>query len=284
MEMPIFLALLIFAGAVVYQYPESLTVTQGTNVSFQCDISELLGECTYVVWWHVGPLRKLTLWPQETYRSHTRKSVCLLNIPNANLTSVGTFYCAMINGAMLHIGNGSVLTISESFTAEPSLEVLVPTDLQGEWSSSVPLLCLVSGLDPSQATVYWEVEGNVQSSERLPDVLSEKAGSVRVQLSVPGHTWAEGAKVTCCLETSGGVRMNKTVSRTEMESSGPWVVLSISLGSMCMVLSIGLIIVTVYVCRLTHNPGMKKYEHNKDRAQGVTEVQYASLKFGAGCG
>ncbi|XP_020353038.1 uncharacterized protein LOC109901450 isoform X2 [Oncorhynchus kisutch] len=244
------------------------------------------GECSYIVWVQVGPMRKLTLWPQKTYSVHTN-TACLLNIINANRTSVGIFYCALLNGAMLNMGNGSVLEVSDPITSEATLEVLVPVDWQEAPSSPVPLLCLVSGLDPSQARVYWEVEGKVQSSERLPEVQSEKPATVRVQLSVPGHTWAEGEEITCVMESTSGVKMNKTVSRMGMERSRQGMFLAISLGGMCILLSIVVIVITLYVCRLKHDPRKKRfqaYEHNQDGAQGLTEVQYASLKFGAGRG
>ncbi|XP_034144637.1 uncharacterized protein LOC109614797 [Esox lucius] len=198
-------------------------------------------ECTYIVWVQVGPMRKLTLWPQETYSTHPRRTVCLLNIVNANRRSEGTFYCAMLNGAMLIIGGGSALTISETLNADPYLEILVPVDWHGDLSSSVPLMCLVSGVDPSQAHVYWEVDGNVQSSERLPKILTEKPASVRDQLSIPGHTWAEGSEVTCFLENNHGVRVNKTVRRTEMETARSF--LALSLGSVCILLSVVLTII-----------------------------------------
>ncbi|KAJ7998242.1 hypothetical protein DPEC_G00220570 [Dallia pectoralis] len=282
-ELPFFLAHLIISGTVVYQYPETLTVTEGTNVTFQCDISEMLGECTYIVWMQLGPTKKLTLWPQETYSIHTRRTICLLNILNADKRSEGTFYCAMLNGAMFILGNGSVLTISETLNPYPYLEVLVPVDWHGGPSSLVPLLCLVSGIDPSQARVYWEVEGNFQSSERLPEIWSEKPASVRVQLLVPSHTWAEGSEVTCFLESNHGVKMNKTVRRTEM-TSRPLVFLALSLASVCILLSMVLIIITLYVFKLRQKPRIKKLypcEYNKDRSEGLTEVQYASLKFGA---
>lgn len=110
-----------------------------------------------------------------------------------------------------HVCN--VLSLPDPITSDVTLEVLVPVDWQEAPSSPVPLLCLVSGLDLSQARVYWEVEGKIQSSERLPEVLSEKPASVRVQISVPGHTWAKGEKMTCVMASTSGVKMNKTVSR-----------------------------------------------------------------------
>lgn len=105
------------------------------------------------------------------------------------------------------------MSLTELVHSDPSMDVLVPMERQGDPSSTVSLLCLISGVEPSQTRVYWEVEQNFQSPEFIIEVLSGGRTDIRVQVSVPGHSWARDAEVTCVLESYGGLRMKKSVSR-----------------------------------------------------------------------
>ncbi|KAM4600390.1 immunoglobulin alpha-2 heavy chain-like [Polymixia lowei] len=221
--------------ALVFQSPSSVMVTQGSNITLSCDVSGMSRQCSQVVWLHVGPLKTLSVLNHYSIKTRT-DTLCYLDISNIRLKDAGTYYCVYLNNPMLIIGNGTALAVTEPVSHSPVVDLLMPADRQDDPFTSVPLVCLVSGLEePGRATVDWEVDGMDGLPELTPRVLPEReAGVISVQVNVPGDTWVRGAEVSCVLSL-GDMTIKKTVSSI-MGKSSQHVLLFSCVGTVCVIL------------------------------------------------
>ncbi|XP_033969358.1 uncharacterized protein LOC117469089 isoform X2 [Trematomus bernacchii] len=80
------LRLCVCAAALLVQTPPYVRVTPGSEVTLICDITEMGGSCSQVVWLRVGQVSWMNL--RETYSSQN-KTVCQLQISNAALQDAG---------------------------------------------------------------------------------------------------------------------------------------------------------------------------------------------------
>lgn len=74
------------------------------------------------------------------------------------------------------------------------------------YASTVPLLCLVSGVIPSQARVSWLINGTVENGwtesalEEDDDPLKRLTQN---QILVPAEEWEKGIPCSCVVEFAG---------------------------------------------------------------------------------
>ncbi|KAK1151554.1 hypothetical protein AOXY_G32410 [Acipenser oxyrinchus oxyrinchus] len=208
------------ADAGLFQYPPLVRVEVGSSVNLTCDIEDMNEKCFSVIWFK---LRSTSIPTLETYQSvrpggsfagNEIEKTCSLNLSNAQVDDSGTYYCAFIRSPVMYLGNGSTLIVRERSDDRAYIEILTPSESDGEVQSSgaATLVCLVFGVS-EQARVYWVIEhgltdsGSGDSSESTPDF-------IRNQITIPGEVWSSGAVCTCVVETESGRNMSKSVSKT----------------------------------------------------------------------
>ena len=94
--------------------------------------------------------------------------------------------------------------------APPTIEILKPLN---SYHSSVSLLCLVSGVIPSQVHVFWLIDGREDSGlteSTWTDNSDSATEFTRNQILVKAEEWDRGAECTCVVEFEGQY-INKTV-------------------------------------------------------------------------
>ncbi|KAK6467034.1 hypothetical protein HHUSO_G35396 [Huso huso] len=211
------------ADAGLFQYPPLVRAEVGSSVNLTCDIEDMIGKCFTVIWFK---LRSKSIPTLETYQSVRAggsfagdeiEKTCSLNLNNAQVKDSGTYYCGFIRSSAIYLGNGSTLVIRERSDDRGYIEILTPSESDGEVQSSgaATLVCLVFGVS-EQARVYWVIEhgltdsGSKDSSESTPDF-------IRNQITIPGEVWSSGAVCTCVVETESGPDMSKSVSKTDAD-------------------------------------------------------------------
>ncbi|XP_070690869.1 uncharacterized protein [Pempheris klunzingeri] len=266
------------AGALLLQAPPSVSVTVGSEVVLSCDITAMGGRCSQVAWLHVGQVSGLTVSSRfvSGAQGGTR---CLLQISSAALQDAGRYYCVYINGVMLLAGDGTSLTVTESVSHSPVVDLLVPSEGLLDSSLPVPLVCLVSGLeDPGRVTVDWEVDwpGNPQklSPRILPD---SEVGVIGVQVYIPGETWMRGAQVSCQL-TDGDLKVRKTVSTGP---SAECVFLTSIVGAVCVVLFVATVVLSILLLWQQRGLGRKSSDRPEVSEEAPADLHYAALRFEA---
>ncbi|KAM9309932.1 uncharacterized protein KZ484_025847 [Pholidichthys leucotaenia] len=251
----------VSAQYLLAQFPPHLTVSRGENVSLYCNVTGMGVEnaCTKVAWLHIHPVSGLKV----VYPRGQGSMMCLLNIPSAALKDTGRYYCILMEGVMPFPGNGTTLVVSESEHHSPTLDILVPSDIDA--SRPVPLICQASGLeDLSRAKVDWNVdlwkkngEDEVHDVQRLnPRILPDIEGVVlSSQVYVPVGIWSAGVEVTCVL-TDGKLRIRKSVSSKKGMSSLCLIMTSI-IGPVCIILLGAVLMLSILLSRQRRN--LSKY-------------------------
>ncbi|XP_034765848.2 uncharacterized protein LOC117971962 isoform X3 [Acipenser ruthenus] len=209
------------ADAGLFQYPPLVRAEVGSSVNLTCDIGDFsTAKCFTVIWFKLQSKSIPTL---ETYQSVRAsgslvgdeiEKTCSLNLNNAQVKDSGTYYCAFIRSPVMYLGNGSTLLVRERSDDPAYVEILTPSESDGEVQSSgaATLVCLVFGVS-EPARVYWLIEhgltdsGSGDSSESTPDF-------IRNQITIAGEVWSSGAVCTCVVETESGRDMSKSVSKT----------------------------------------------------------------------
>ncbi|MGH0175341.1 UNVERIFIED_CONTAM: hypothetical protein FKN15_008528 [Acipenser sinensis] len=186
----------------LFQYPPLIRVEVGSSVNLTCDIEDMSGKCFTVIWFK---LRSTSIPTLETYQnvrpggSFVGKEIektCSLNLNNAQVNDSGTYYCAFIRSSAMYTGNGSTIVVRELSDDSAYIEILTPSESDGEVQPSgvATLVCLVFGVS-EQARVYWLIDhgltdsGSGDSSESTPDF-------IRNQITIPGEVWSSGSLCT----------------------------------------------------------------------------------------
>ncbi|XP_033969356.1 uncharacterized protein LOC117469089 isoform X1 [Trematomus bernacchii] len=268
------LRLCVCAAALLVQTPPYVRVTPGSEVTLICDITEMGGSCSQVVWLRVGQVSWMNL--RETYSSQN-KTVCQLQISNAALQDAGRYYCIFVNGPMLLGGAGSTLSVTDSVQQSPAVDLLLPADQHLTPPLPVPLVCVASGLeDPGRAKLDWELDGEGETLS--PRTLSAgEAGVLSVRVEVPAEIWAGGTEVSCIL-TDGELEIRKTVSRTNRESSA---FLTWSLGAVCVVLLVVTVTLSFLLSRQQRGGKRESGGRSEVSDEVAADLQYAALRFQA---
>ncbi|KAM7412574.1 hypothetical protein PAMA_020112 [Pampus argenteus] len=263
----------VTAGALLLQSPPSVSVTPGSKVILSCDITQMGGQCSHVVWLHVGQMSNVSVSTQFVSRGQSGM-LCTLDIPHAALQDAGRYYCAYINGLMLLTGGGTTLTVTESRLQHPEVHLLVPADPPVD--SPVPLICRASGLeDAGRVSVDWEVD---ETELQRPIILSgSEAGVISVQVYVPAATWSAGVQVSCVL-TDGEMSIRKTAS-IKTGVSGHCVSLTSLLGAMCVVMFIVAVTLSILLSCQQRQVRRKSDAQSNVNEEVSEDLHYAALKF-----
>ncbi|XP_034150509.1 uncharacterized protein LOC109616170 [Esox lucius] len=200
-------------------------VKAGGTVTLECNVKEIITYCYLVTWMKVDP-RTQTVTTRTMLKDPRRNEVgvCSVILTNAKVSDSGMYYCSAILSEMIHIGNGSrvvILTEKETpgnITESTTIKILSSPESDG---SSVPLMCLVSGLVPSQVRVFWLINGREESG-RTESAWIDNSDSakefIRNQILVQAEEWDRGAECTCVV-TFEGQNITKTVQiRNDFDS------------------------------------------------------------------
>ncbi|XP_066577757.1 uncharacterized protein LOC136767712 [Amia ocellicauda] len=288
--------------ALLSQYPPSVVAEVGSNVTLQCDIGEVTGYCFTVAWLKLDTKNQKLKVDHNSQSSSTasdtpRGMTCPFFIKNATVAHSGTYYCSFVLGQQIYIGNGSSVIITEKLTKHLSIEILSPSDIDQPY---VPLLCLVFGIIPSKAHVYWLILDKVYSGQTDTSWESEKESAsqfTRNQILIPANFWTSGVPCTCVVETVTG----KNISKIVHYGGSKGMCLSLLYGTLAttVVTIILALLFIIFICR-----GRRKDLDVKERGdvtttavyrnrssgqpgksarceikQSTTEVQYASLEL-----
>ncbi|XP_063042244.1 M1-specific T cell receptor beta chain-like [Engraulis encrasicolus] len=213
-------AVLAQANSFIVTQSPDVEVTLGSSASLHCDIGELYSKCSRVVWLKLDPRKPMALHmsdrvekvDQSNGKDITWVSVCRATIPDATMNDAGMYYCVVSQGSFAHVGNGTRLTVTEPVSSSlhgkelpPSIEIVPPV----AYTSAVLLLCLVSGVHPSQARVSWLIEGSVEGGWAVA-ALEEDNGhgpprrfTQKNQVLIPAETWERGVACSCVVQIAG---------------------------------------------------------------------------------
>ncbi|XP_041932823.1 uncharacterized protein LOC121695773 [Alosa sapidissima] len=215
---------------IVTQSPDVAVVASGGSATLQCDIAELYSWCSHVVWLKLDRRRPMMLQVTDRIKMVNPNdgmdgswvNVCRATLPEVTIDDAGMYYCVLSQGRFAHVGNGTRLMVTESNSTfpSPSIEIISPM----AYTSIVPLLCLVSGISPSQAHVFWVISGRVESGWTDSDL--EDVGEceplkrlTRNQVLVPVEEWERGVQCACVVEVAG-LSFNKTLQRDGITAGG----------------------------------------------------------------
>ncbi|XP_078100431.1 uncharacterized protein LOC144513275 [Sander vitreus] len=268
------------AGALLVQTPPSVSVTLGSKVSLSCDITKMGGQCSQVAWLSVGAAAGGLSVIGRSVSPLQSETLCLLDISSAALQDAGRYYCLYINGLMLLAGNGTTLTVTDPVLYGPVVDLLAPSD-GARGDGSVPLVCLVSGLeDAARVTVHWEVNGERGGADDLlrPRILSGgEGGVVSVQVDVPGRAWAGGAALSCVL-TDGELQIRRTASSRTGQSS-ECVFLTSTVGAVCVILLVVTVTLSILLSRRQRGDEREADGRLEMTDEASADLHYAALRF-----
>nr|XP_015194565.1 PREDICTED: uncharacterized protein LOC107075919 isoform X2 [Lepisosteus oculatus] len=266
------------AQALVSQFPPFVKVQVGSSISLQCYVNP--GEYCYAIAWLKMDQRSRIMSPcmnsQHSGSKTSQGEMCTYSIVNATSHHTGTYYCSLVIGNSINMGNGSTIVVSENVLEPFSIEILSPSDND---QTNVTLMCLVFGVIPTQAHVYWLISGNYQSgftdsgweNKDQAAELDRKTEFTRNQILISSEIWASGAPCTCVVETENGRNFTKTVQYNGR--SGTCLIL---LYTTVTVAVAAIILVLLNIICLFQ--GLQEKEARRG-INSVSEVQYASLEL-----
>ncbi|MGH0178003.1 UNVERIFIED_CONTAM: hypothetical protein FKN15_076353 [Acipenser sinensis] len=209
--------------------------------------------------------------PGGSFVGNEIEKTCSLNLNNAQLKDSGTYYCAFIRSSAMYLGNGSTLVVRERSDDRPYIEILTPSESDGEVQSSgaATLVCLVFGVS-EPARVYWVIEEDVEyeltdsgsrdSSESTPDF-------IRNQITIPGEVWSSGAACTCVVETESGRHMSKSASNTGSGACPLFLYGSLAAASFLLIT----LLITLVICYRRQNKPVSVMTEYKP-SEGVSSI------------
>ncbi|KAJ8267887.1 hypothetical protein COCON_G00130590 [Conger conger] len=298
LKMRVTLLLLCFIYALkaqntgVIQTPGLLTVEDGGTIILQCVLDAEGTRCYTVVWAKTDSRTKMLIFPKNGADDGSG-STCTFTVENATLNDSGTYYCSVVLGSMTYFGSGSNVIVTQANRTEPPpVDILWPRSAQPR----IPLLCVVSGVVPSEVRVFWVIDGEEDSG--FTESFWTKDGgevveSAQNRVLVPAEEWERGVVCTCVVEYAG-----KNFSKSVQNEGSP---------DGCAVLLYGIIavaaltvIVAIWFCVFLHrgrsvrgDGGEREqrrttdleHRHRSGRQERgsaidptISEVQYASLE------
>ncbi|XP_048476258.1 Ig heavy chain Mem5-like [Rhincodon typus] len=141
----------------------------------------------------------------------------VLEIRNVQVDDSGTYYCADRDG-YAPLRNGPKLLVGDSSTNKTSVLVFVPLSVPAQ-NSTVPLVCLVSGVSSNQIVIFWNISGEV--TEGASDVGKKEPDgtwNITSQVTVTSEQWTSGALCSCVVQLGEKIQ-TKIVSFTEQAVS-----------------------------------------------------------------
>ncbi|XP_061109383.1 uncharacterized protein LOC133136147 [Conger conger] len=200
----------------VQQFPALVEVEAGSGVRLHCNMNGMPATyCYTIIWTKIEPKTMSLVSFMNTAPFQTAgasaQTECSFGLQNATANDSGTYYCLVVYGKMIYIGNGSkVIVTQERKTAPPPIEILLPPgDVHGPFAQ---LVCVIPGVLP-QAHVSWVIDGREKSgtTESIwTEDGSETVETTQNRVLVPAEQWMRGVECTCVVEFEGR-RVSKSV-------------------------------------------------------------------------
>ncbi|XP_064201578.1 uncharacterized protein LOC135260257 [Anguilla rostrata] len=193
----------------VQQFPALMEVEAGRTARLKCSTNGMPATYCYTIIWtrvdsKTNKLISLKNAPNFVSTVASEQTECSFDIKNATADDSGTYYCLVVYGKMVYIGNGSNVIVTQGRkTAPPPIEILGPSgDVHGSFTR---LLCMIAGVVP-KARMFWVIDGRERSG--FTDTVWTKYGdevveSTQSQVLVPAEQWERGAVCTCVVEFDG---------------------------------------------------------------------------------
>ncbi|KAJ8335220.1 hypothetical protein SKAU_G00408590 [Synaphobranchus kaupii] len=279
-------------NTVVVQSPELVKVEDGGSVRLQCSTNVVGTYCYRVIWTRIDSRTKKLIFLQNIDTGGQKKD-CFFGINSATLDDSGTYYCSVVLGTMIYFGNGSTVIVTQGNRTEPPpVDILWPRSIQ----PIIPLLCVVSGVAPSQVRVFWVIDGEEDSGliqSLWTKDSDEIVESTQNQVLVRADEWERGVVCTCVVEFDGK-NISKSVQNEESSDvctvllygafagAGLTIIVAISIA---VVLHRGRSVRSDGDAREQRRSAGTEHRHRSGR-QGsglaidrtISEVQYASLE------
>ncbi|XP_061111840.1 uncharacterized protein LOC133137530 [Conger conger] len=298
LKMRVTLLLLCYVYALkgqVVQYPGWVNVEDGGTVRLLCR-TEIIGILrNNVVWTKIDPRTKklITMNNTDTCVSDGQGTEWFMVIKNVNVNDSGTYYCSLAALTMPYVGNGSIVIVTQANRTEPPpVDILWPRSAQPR----IPLLCVVSGVVPSEVRVFWVIDGEEDSgfteSFWTKDD-GEVVESAQNRVLVPAEEWERAVVCTCVVEYAG-----KNFSKSVQNQGNPDACAVLLYGALAGAALTVIVAICISVSlhrgrsvrsngdsreqRITRNlePGHRsgKQRRGSPIDQTISEVQYASLE------
>ncbi|XP_042566569.1 uncharacterized protein LOC116225035 isoform X2 [Clupea harengus] len=194
-------------GQYITQYPAVIKSRVNETVTLNCQFVGMDSACYAVSCMKLHP-KSGTLDFEHDVRvwKDVGKTSCKANISIATPEDSGTYHCAVVVLQQLFIGNGTTIVVESNDS--PSVEIALTVRHQN--NSIAVLTCLVTGIHPSQARVFWVLgEGREEGGQSEPVWTNSSAPATvftRNRVSLP---FGLGETCTCVVEYAG-----RTLSRS----------------------------------------------------------------------
>ncbi|XP_018596971.1 uncharacterized protein LOC108927859 [Scleropages formosus] len=189
----------------VSQFPPSVEVMEGASITLECRFDLVIQYCYTVNWMKLQLNTNVLTTYQNKNMDGSKPSQfkCLLSINRATVSDSGVYYCSVVRGNMVYLGNGSSVTVIGNTTKTPSIEVLMA--FESSLQSPVLLLCLVSGLSSSQVHVSWDIGGTAANGSSKYSWRNNPLEMLWTQnlVLVSAEEWHRGSLCTCVVEYEG---------------------------------------------------------------------------------
>ncbi|KAK3508421.1 hypothetical protein QTP70_028151, partial [Hemibagrus guttatus] len=178
-----------------------------------------------------------------TVHTDPSRRPCAGFIYNVSTADSGVYYCSIKHSFIIYTGNGSTVIVTER---RPRPIVTLYTS-DANTGPSVSLQCVVMGVVPAEARVFWvvgesEMTGWTESSWTHANHSAKEY--TRSHIKIPSQIWMEAQNVECVVEVDG-----RRVSKSFKRSSGPALcsLLLYLCSSVALVVVIGFIVTLVYL-------------------------------------
>ncbi|KAL2080662.1 hypothetical protein ACEWY4_024455 [Coilia grayii] len=155
----VYLPVALKAG-IMSQYPPLVRSSIGSTVSLYCQLTGIESSCYTIAWMKLHPRSgTLAVYTIKAVEDLGEKS-CRADITYATTEDSGTYFCAVVDQDRLSIGNGTTVAVESDNTS--SVEIALSVRRRN--NSVAVLTCLVLGIHPSKARVFWVLDEGREES------------------------------------------------------------------------------------------------------------------------
>ncbi|XP_041932440.1 uncharacterized protein LOC121695546 [Alosa sapidissima] len=204
-------------GQNLTQYPPAIKSRINETASLYCQVLGIVSFCYTVAWMKLHP-HSDTMELCKNIQMHidVERQSCRADILRATTEDSGTYYCAVVYKERLFIGNGTVVVVEGQDS--PSVEIALTVRHRND--SLAVLTCVVTGVHPSQARVFWVLEDVSEERGQSESVWTNGSFPpsvfTRNQVVVSLPEFGSGEKHTCVVE-SRGMRLNRSLTLSDTQ-------------------------------------------------------------------
>ncbi|XP_067905937.1 immunoglobulin lambda-1 light chain-like [Heterodontus francisci] len=242
----------------VNQYPESMSINLGRNVSFRCTLPMFQdGPPVNVYWWKEGNNQYLITGQDDRKLISVKTGFSgVLWIINVSVQDAGAYYCTVTHRGKI-VGNG---TGSNLVVTAPPTPLKIKSQQSEDSSVSLTVVCVTSPFYPESISFTWYKDGNKTTTginnviEPNTDGLYEASSRLQETQFVPPGT------VYTCLVSHSTLQISAIATYTVTYPStggenNHYLLIAASAGGVVVLLVIGLIIAKRCVAK--KNNGVK---------------------------